>query len=93
MNTNAIPSRTPYIAEAAPTSPMRQAIAGLIVSLASILGLLLGLDVALSPEITTALVSGAFGLYGLIMHRRARREQAAGVPLLQAARAEVPPVE
>lgn len=91
MNTVLPPRSTPYVATSAPVSPMRQAVAGLVVSIVSVVSLLLGLNVELPPELALAFVSAAFGAYGVIMDRRARREQAAGVPLLEAARAEMPP--
>lgn len=65
--------------------------AGVVVALASVLGLLAKTDIEISPELATALVSAAFAAYGLVMDRRARREQAAGVVLLEQARAELPP--
>lgn len=84
---NKIDPKTPYLAPAAPTSPMRQAVVSFVLAAVSLVSLLLGLDVAVDPEAITALVSAGFGVWALVMHRRARDEQAAGVQMLESMRA------
>ena len=79
--------QTPYLAPGAPTSPRRQALVGLIVSLLSLVGLWAGVDLDISPEAIAAVLGVLATAWGLVMDARARSEQARGVEALEAQRA------
>jgi hypothetical protein len=90
-----VTKHTPYVAPGAPTSPMILAVAGLLVAVVTALASRLGFEIA-ADSTHTAMVAGILaGVWGLVQHRLARREQAAGVPVLDEmlteALAEAPP--
>lgn len=70
------PRSTPYQAPGAPSSPRRQAIAGALVALVSLVSLALGYSVELPAEAAWAISGLIVSLGGLWMDRGARREQA-----------------
>lgn len=86
------PARTePYVAPGAPKSPLRVAIAGVITAVLALLALWWPKAGQVSPQLVAAVAGGVVSVIALWQDRAARREQAAGVPRLAAARAELPP--
>lgn len=86
------PRSAPYVAPAAPRSPRVVAIGSAIVALLAIVAALTGykaLD-SITAEQVLAIVAGVFTVVGLAQDRAARAEQRAGVPALEAAKAEIP---
>ena len=70
------PRSTPYQAPGAPVSPIRQAVAGALVAMVSLLSLALGWSIELPAEAAWAISGLLVSLWGLWMDRRARTEQA-----------------
>lgn len=79
---------TPYLATGAPTSPMLLAVAGLLVALAAAVAARLGFEIPADASTTTAVAGVLAALVGFVQHRLARREQVAGVVVLDETLAE-----